>query len=574
MKYKRPAAVGVAVATALALAACGGSSGSSSSSGAAASSTSASTSSSTATGGAPKSGGTIKIGTVGPDAYDPQEYQTVQADSALHLVYSGLLDFKDATGQASTQLIPAMAESIPTPTNNGKTYAFQMRPNLHYSDGEAVKASDVVNMVKRNLFLGGPFSSFFDDIVGATDYANAKKQNAPLKGMVADDATGKLTINLIAPDTRILYAFAIANSGVGPASKAVFKNMTGHPFPGDGPYTLQVVNPSPTNGEFILKKNPKFDIPTIAKGYVDEIDGMVSTNVNTMTENVINGSLDYMTEDPVGDLLPQVESKYKDRFLIGPGYPNTYYFFLNTTTPPFNNLAARQAVNYAIDSRALERIFGGRLHPTCNLLPPGMVGYTEINPCPWGDPNGPGDIAKAQQLVKSAGLAGTPVTFWTNSKDPRPAIGAYMASLLNQIGFKANIKTLNQTVYFSTIGNPKTKAQIGFDDWFQDFPHPGDFIGNLLTTEAAKSVPSFNNGFVSDPHIDRQTAALDAQQPPAVASGWAALDKYINSPEEAYVAPYGNEEDTAFYSSRMNVAQCSGYPSLVHRVNWLLLCLK
>src|SRR5262249_53803778 len=160
---------------------------------------------------------------------------------------------------------------------------------------------------------------------------------------------------------------------------------------------------------------------------------------------------------------------------------------------------------------------------------PGMVGYTAINPCPWGDPNGPGNIAKAQQLVKSAGLTGTPVTFWTNSKDPRPAIGAYMASLLNQIGVKASIKTLNQTLYFSTIGNPKTKAQIGFDDWFQDFPHPGDFMGNLLTTEAAKSVPSFNSGFVSDPHVDRQVAALDAQQPPAVASGWAALDKYVNS---------------------------------------------
>lgn len=574
MKYKRPAAVGVAVATALALAACGGSSGSSSSSGGAASSTSASTSSSTASGGAPKEGGTIKIGTVGPDSYDPQQYETVQADSALHLVYEGLLAFKDATGQASTELIPAMAESIPTPTNNGKMYVFQIRPNLHYSDGEPVKASDVVNMVKRNLFLGGPFSSFYDDIVGATDYANAKKANAPLKGMIADDATGKLTINLVTPDTRVLYAFAIGEAGVGPASKALFKNMTGNPFPGDGPYTLKVVNPSPTNGEFILTKNPKFDIPTVAKGYVDQIDGMVSTNVNTMTENVIDGSLDYMTEDPVGDLLPQVESKYKDRFLIGPGYPNTYYFFMNTTTPPFNNVAAREAVNYAIDSRALERIFGGRLHPTCNLLPPGMVGYKAITPCPWGDPNGPGDPAKATQLVKSAGLAGTPVTVWTNSKDPRPAIGAYLASLLNEIGFKASIKTLNQTVYFSTIGNPKTKAQIGFDDWFQDFPHPGDFMGNLLTTAAAKSVPSFNSGFVSDPHIDQQVNALDAHPAADVADQWAALDAYVNSPGHAYVAPWGNEEDTAFYSTRMNVAQCSGYPDLAHRVDWLLLCLK
>jgi len=146
--------------------------------------------------------------------------------------------------------------------------------------------------------------------------------------------------------------------------------------------------------------------------------------------------------------------------------------------------------------------------------------------------------------------------------------------LLNQIGFKASIKTLNQTVYFSTIGNPKTKAQIGFDDWFQDFPHPGDFMGNLLTTAAAKSIPSFNNGFISDPHIDSQVNALDAQQPPAVASQWAALDAYVNSPAHAYIVPYGNEEDTAFYSSRMNVAQCSGYPNLVHRVDWALLCLK
>jgi peptide/nickel transport system substrate-binding protein len=571
-RYVKPWAGGLlATVAALAIGACGGSGSSSSSSAAPAgtSSTAASSGSSAA-----KQGGTIKIGTVGPDSYDPQEYQTVQADAALHLVYEGLLAFKDATGQASTQLVPALAESIPTPTDGGKTYVFQIRPGLHYSDGEPVVASDVVNMVKRNLFLGGPFSSFFDGIVGATQYAAAKKETAPLTGMIADDKTGKLTVHLTAPDTRILYTFAIGESGVGPAKKALFKDMTGSPFPGDGPYTLKVVNPSPTNGEFILTKNPKFDIPTVAKGNVQEIDGMVSTNVNQMTENVINGGLDYMTEDPVGDLLPQVEAKYKSRFLIGPGYPNTYYFFMNKTVPPFNKLAARQAVNYAIDSRALERIFGGRLHPTCNLLPPGMVGYKAITPCPWGDPNGPGNIAKATSLVKSAGLTGSPVTVWTNSKDPRPAIGAYLQSVLNQIGFKATIKTLNQTVYFSTIGSRKTKAQIGFDDWFQDFPHPGDFFGNLLTTAAANATVSFNNGFISDPHIDSQVNTLDAQPAASVASQWAALDQYVNSSSNAYIAPYGNEEDTAFYSTRMNVSQCSGYPDLAHRVDWLLLCLK
>jgi peptide/nickel transport system substrate-binding protein len=243
------------------------------------------------------------------------------------------------------------------------------------------------------------------------------------------------------------------------------------------------------------------------------------------------------------------------------------------TIPPFNKLAARQAVNYAVDPGALQRVFGGRLHPSCNLLPPNMVGYTPITPCPWR-PNGSPDLAKAKQLVQSAGLTGAPVVVWTNTKDPRPAIADYLRSTLDQIGFKATTKTINQTVYFSTIGNPATKAQIGFTDWFQDFPHPGDFFGNLLTTEAAKSSPSFNEGFVSDPYVDAQVAKLDAQPAASVAAGWAALDKYVNDPQHAYVVPYGNEEDTAFYSTRMNVSQCSGYPDLAHRVDWLLLCLK
>src|SRR5437868_2445381 len=102
----------LALAVALAVAACGSSSNSSSSSASSSSASGGAT-------GAAKKGGTIKIGTVGPDSYDPQEYQTVQADSAMHLVYAGLLAFKDTTGQDSTTLIPALAQSIPIPTNGG-----------------------------------------------------------------------------------------------------------------------------------------------------------------------------------------------------------------------------------------------------------------------------------------------------------------------------------------------------------------------------------------------------------------------------------------------------------------------
>src|SRR3954453_2404398 len=79
-----------------------------------------------------------------------------------------------------------------------------------------------------------------------------------------------------------------------------------------------------------------------------------------------------------------------------------------------------------------------------------------------------------------------------NNKDPRPAIVDYYRDMLNQIGFKAKSKILDQQVYFGTIGTKKTKAQTGFTDYFQDFPHPDDFFEPNLSSAALNSSPGFN----------------------------------------------------------------------------------
>ena len=63
-----------------------------------------------------------------------------------------------------------------------------------------------------------------------------------------------------------------------------------------------------------------------------------------------------------------------------------YYFFLNTKVAPFNNAAARQAVNMAIDRTALARLSSGSLTPGCFFLPPPIVGHVN-GPCAFGDPN-------------------------------------------------------------------------------------------------------------------------------------------------------------------------------------------
>jgi peptide/nickel transport system substrate-binding protein len=337
-----------------------------------------------------------------------------------------------------------------------------------------------------------------------------------------------------------------------------------------GPYSIKVIDPS---RKFVLTRNPKFNIPGLPKGHVDKITGVVTSSVPRMTQDVISGKMDFMTEDPTGDLLPQVRQKYPDRIREDTNPPNTYYFFLNVSLPPFNKLEARQAVNYALDSRALVRVFGGRLQPGCTFLPPGLVGYKKPD-CPYGDPNGPGNVAKAKQLVQQSGTKGQSITVYTNNKDPRPAIAQYYTDLLNSIGYKAKTKTLDQQVYFDRIGTKSTKAQTGFTDWFQDFPHPADFFQPLLSADSLQSTPTSNQGRVNDATLNKKIQDLTEtpKKLADVAGQWGDLDQYVVK-NKAYIAPYGYEKSTSFFSERMNFKKCAGVHA-VWKNDWTQFCLK
>ena len=149
----------------------------------------------------------------------------------------------------------------------------------------------------------------------------------------------------------------------------------------------------------------------------------------------------------------------------------------------------------------MSRLGSGTLIPGCFFLPPNMVGHP-TGACPYGDPKSGGDIAKAKALVQQSGMAGTPVTVWSETRSPRQQWMTYYTQFLNQIGFKATQKVIADATYFTTIGNLKLNPQTGFADWNQDFPNPIDFY-LLLQGSAIQPTNNQNFGQVNDPH-DRQ----------------------------------------------------------------------
>ena len=134
----------------------------------------------------------------------------------------------------------------------------------------------------------------------------------------------------------------------------------------------------------------------------------------------------------------------------------TYAFFMNVTRKPFSNQLARIAVQTALDDGTLKRLGAGLLEEGCYLLPPSMYGHPH-DQCPRGDIAKGGDLAAGRELVTRSGMAGTPVTVWGQSGAPAAGWTAYYTSLLNRLGFRAQLKLVPGSSYNATIGNSEAR---------------------------------------------------------------------------------------------------------------------
>jgi peptide/nickel transport system substrate-binding protein len=514
-----------------------------------------------------KTGGSLTLAQSSqPDSLDPALAYTANSWEPLWVVYTPPLTYRHAEGEAGTELIPGVAEALPQISANGKTYTFKIRKGLKYSDGTPVEASDFEHTVKRVLALESGGSYLFEGIEGATDYVEAADPKGDISGIEADDASREVTIRLAAPDGTFSNVLATSFAGLVPATTP-FENLTPDPPPGVGPYAIVKSVP---NREFVMERVKGFDIPDLPKGNVDTLTTRIVKSVSRQAQDVIGGDLDYMQEAPPADMVAEVKARHADRYKEWPTL-STYYFFLNQRIPPFDDQRVREAVNLAIDSTAIARLFGGRLKPGCNFIPDGIPGHEPIDPCPFGDPNGPGDVPAARKLVEEAGADGEKVTVYVNNDSNRPDIGENYTALLDEIGLDADLKVVDGAVYFQTIGNERTEAQTGLANWYPDFPHPSSFL-QQIDGSGIQPTNNSNYGYVDDPVIDREIAEL-LEEPDVrkVADRWAALDR--RAIERSYVAPYGAEELTTFVSDRVDFDNCT----LVHPLygnDYTSFCLK
>jgi peptide/nickel transport system substrate-binding protein len=553
---------GVAAVTALALAAAG-----------CGSSTSPSSGTSQAKGHA---GGTYTI--LASSAFgvaDPAQNYTLEEWQLLIDTHDGLVQFARVGGTAGTKIVPDLATAIPTPTDGGKTYLFHIRKGIKFSNGQTMKPSDFVKTFERQFTVPGP-TSFYSGIVGASKCST--KGCDLSKGVVADDQNYTLTIHLTAPDPEFLDKLGLPFAYVVPAGTT--SKLTGNNVPpGTGPYKWQSYNP---NSEAVLVRNKYFHVwnpQAQPAGYPDKIIEKYGQTVSDEVTAVQNGSADEVFD---GDVIPADRlnelngAQYAKQVHVNP-LTADWYFAFNTRQPPFNNLKARQAVNFAADRNAYVKIGGGPslAVPTCQILPPNFPGYKPYCPYTAGSDHtkwtGP-DLAKARTLVKASGTAGMKVV--VNTDIPDKALGEQMVSDLNKIGYKASLQALSGSIQYPFVQNSNNskKWNIAWSAWYQDYPAPSDFLNVLLGcgnihpgSDASPNIAAF-----CDKSIQAQMTKaenLGVTDPAAANNIWAQVDHLVTD-QAPWVDLY-NPKQIDFLSKRVHGYQWNPQWYILIDQQWL-----
>jgi peptide/nickel transport system substrate-binding protein len=494
-----------------------------------------------------KEGGTLNATYASfPDYLDPQLSYTAEGWTALWNSYTPLLDYPHASGQAGSKVVPGLAKALPKLSNGGKTYTLFLRKGLKYSDGTPVRASDFPYTVERLFKLNSGGSPFYTGIVGAEKFAETK--TGGISGIKTNDKTGEIVINLTRPRGTFTTELAIPFVALVPKGTPA-KNLSADPPPATGPY--EIVKSEPGRG-WSYDRNPQWAknnaklMPEVPSGHVDKIDITVVRNDATRINEIEQNKKDWTQAAPPSDLFQKVKEKYEGTQFRLEDTVSIYYFWMNMQKPPFDDLKVREAVNYAVNPEALERIYAGSLTAAHQILPPGMPGHEDFNLFPY-------DMKKAKQLIAEANPSDRDITVWTDNENPNNEAGAYFQDVLTKLGFNAAFKEINADNYFTVIGNQSTPdLDAGWFDWFQDYPHPNDYFQPLLAGESILPVNNANFSMTDIPALNAKIKKLGEEQlGPQQESEYAELDREYM--EQAPWAPYGNNQTSTFVSSAINL---------------------
>jgi YVTN family beta-propeller protein len=494
-------------------------------------------------------GGTLTIVETSRSPIDPA-FNLDPPATFTRLAYDTLVTFQETTGPGGLRLLPDLALALPTDTEGGTTYTFQLRSGIRYSDGRAVRAGDFRRAIERLFRVDSSGASYFAGLVGAD--ACTIRHCRLERGIVTSDRTGTVSFRLSAPDPDFLYKLAVISFSAPVPAGTPDRAVRSRAVPGTGPYRIATV----TRSKVRFVRNPFFREWSHAGQPTGNPDAIVWRTVasrQVALAEVEAGRADWLFTLIAPKQLRSLRRRYAAQLHTSPSF-TVDFIPLNTRLAPFDDVRVRRALNYALDREKVVHMYGGRAvaTPTCQPLAPGMPGYRRY--CPyterarrdgvWWRPN----LRRAKQLVAASGTKGRRVQVWAASDQPGipHEFPAYVAQVLRRLGYRTRL----HLVPYATLTPRKRRGlQLTVDgDWTPDYPAPSSYLPQFFGCHGGNN----RKHYVCDPALDGRmwrAKTLGARDPAAAAHQWARIDHELV--DRAFWVPTVNVRAVDFVSKRL-----------------------
>ncbi|ONI39619.1 peptide ABC transporter [Candidatus Epulonipiscium fishelsonii] len=332
-----------------------------------------------------------------PDGLDPGVTDNSFSKYVLYNTFEGLVTY-DQTGS----LVPGLAKDWSI-SEDGRTYTFNLRPDLKWSDGTPLTASDFVYSILRVATpetASRNLNMVTDYIVNAQEYLEGKIGAEEVGVKAIDDSTLEITLK-----EPISYYIDILSMWVySPVQQATVEangdawSTKAETYVSNGPFKVSEMSISEN---VVLEKNENYWNADNVK--LEKINFRYILDTSTALTAYEAGEVDGIASIPPTDYARlRAEDKGVKTY---PTY-GTIYYLINNGKAPYDNLKVREALNLALDRQLIvDNIVQLDTQPAYSLLPPGYeidgIEITEGRGTFGMSPSA--EVEKAQQALADAG---------------------------------------------------------------------------------------------------------------------------------------------------------------------------
>jgi len=374
---------------------------------------------------------------------------------------------------------PGVAESWDV-SDDGTRYVFHLRENARWSNGDRITADDFVYTWRRMLTpsLGAEYAYMLHCIKNAKAFNEGAIADFSEVGVKALDAR---TLEVVLNNPTPYFLSMQAHSAWYPVHKATIEAFgrmdernTKWTRPGNlvgnGAYTL--TRWVPNNIIEVIKNDQYWNAAAVR---LERIIFYPIDNQQTEERCFRTGML-HLTESVPLAKVPVYETNNSDVLFKDP-YFGTYFYRMNVTRPPLDDVRVRRALALALDRDAITHnvLTGGQL-PARTYTVPDTGGYT----CSSGIDH---NVAEARRLLVEAGYPEgrglRPIELLYNTSESHKLI-AEAAQRIWKENLGIDVSLVNQDWKVYLASQSALDYDIARASWIGDYLDPISFLECFL----------------------------------------------------------------------------------------------